>query len=427
METQKTHTDIVWLRRDLRLHDNPAIYYAIQNSESITLLFIFDTDIIQELPVDDARINFIYETLKSMNDRLEIHKSSLLIRKGNVIDIWKQLLNEFEIQNVYTNEDYEPYSMKRDEQVIKLLNSRKIQFHNFQDHVIQKPGTILKDDGTPYAVFTAFKKKWLSNLHDLDPEEYKYSLNKLKKISCNFPSKKDIGLQSSSLEPMVLNLSVIVDYHKTRDFPYIDTSYLGTYLRFGTISIRKVLREALKNETFLSELIWREFFIHVLYYNPHTVSHCFHKKYDNIEWLNNPNEFEIWCKGETGYPLVDAGMRQLNKTGFMHNRVRMVCASFLCKHLLIDWRWGEAYFAEKLLDYELASNVGNWQWVAGTGCDAAPYFRVFNPETQALKFDKNYEYISKWVPEYKSGKNPEPVVDHKMARERAINTYKKVF
>jgi deoxyribodipyrimidine photo-lyase len=294
--------------------------------------------------------------------------------------------------------------------------------------VIFEEGEILKSDGTPYTVFTPYKKKWLQKLNSDIPEASNtWSYNEMNFLKCDYilPSLQDLGFIESNIKVRSYDLSVINNYHKDRDFPARDkTSYLSPHLRFGTVSIRKIVIEAMENPVFLSELIWREFFMQILFHFPRTVTENFRTKYDDIQWVNNPDDFQKWTNGETGYPIVDAGMRQLNKTGFMHNRVRMITAGFLCKHLLIDWRWGEAYFAQKLLDYELSSNVGNWQWAAGTGCDAAPYFRVFNPESQQKKFDPEKEYIRKWIDDFNTKTYPEKIVEHDFARQRAIFTYK---
>ena len=423
----KIETDIVWLRRDLRLVDNVAISNAIKQKSTITFLFIFDTNIISELPNDDPRVTFIYDTLLSLNEQLKAHNATLLIRIGKPLDIWKDLTNEFKIQRVYINEDYEPYGIERDRQVQMYFKTNNIKLIQSKDHVVFKPGEILKKDDTPYTVYTAYKNKWLTHLKPQRIETILYNLQGINKSEFKTPTLADLGFKRSSIDVPKYSFDVINTYNQTRDYPELPTSHIGTFLRFGVVSIREAMQEALKNDTYLLELIWREFFIQVLYYFPHTVSECFRSKYNRIKWLNNSVLFEQWCSGNTGYPLVDAGMRELNATGFMHNRVRMVCASFMCKHLLIDWRWGEAYFAKKLFDFELASNIGNWQWVAGTGCDAAPYFRVFNPDIQASKFDINNKYIQKWVPEYGNSTYPQQIVNHKFARERAIKAYKDVL
>jgi deoxyribodipyrimidine photo-lyase len=421
--------NIFWFRRDLRLEDNTALIKALESGLPVLTVFIFDTNIIDELQPDDPRISFIHETLISINDELKKSGSSILIRKGDPEMIFNELILSHEINSVYINKDYEPYAIQRDNVIEALLWSKQIALKRFKDQVIFEEGEILKSDNKPYTIFTPYKRRWLKKLSDNLPlipfsssREDRYFL----KYSSPFPSFEDLGFRKSSLKVEPFDLSVIKDYDKYRDYPSADkTSYLGPHLRFGTISIRRIVMDALKeNAVFLSELIWREFFMQILFNFPEVVTGNFKPKYNNIEWRNNEEEFERWCNGETGYPLVDAGMKQLNTTGYMHNRVRMIAAGFLCKHLLTDWRWGEAYFASKLLDYELSSNNGNWQWAAGTGCDAAPYFRIFNPDTQLQKFDRNKEYVRKWVEEIDKPGYPKPIVDHDFARKRAILAYK---
>jgi deoxyribodipyrimidine photo-lyase len=422
----KMKVSIFWFRRDLRIEDNTALYHALQSGNPVIPVFIFDKEILDELDPSDARVNFIYERLAIINDFLEDHNSSIHIFKGSVEDVFSNLLNEYEVQEVFVNEDYEPYALQRDEQVANFLASKGVPLHRFTDHVVFRPGTILKGDGLPYTVYTPFKNKWLKhfeeNIPKLLPEA---NWSHLAKINLSFPTLSDLGLLPSSIKVQDFTLSELDNYELTRDVPSLNaTSFLGPHLRFGTVSVRTIIHQLKSSDAvFLSELIWREFFIQIMVHYPKVINANFKAKYNGIVWRNNEEEFQLWCKGETGYPIVDAGMRQLNETGYMHNRVRMITASFLCKHLLIDWRWGEAYFAEKLLDYELASNNGNWQWVAGTGCDASPYFRVFSPSAQTVKFDPDLIYIKKWVPEF-SELNYIPMVDHKMARERALLTYK---
>ncbi|OCK43953.1 deoxyribodipyrimidine photolyase [Tenacibaculum soleae] len=419
-----------WFRRDLRLEDNKGLSEALKAGSKVIPVFIFDEEILDKLPKDDARISFIYRALNTIDEKLKLQKSSLLIEKGSPIEVWKKLSNVYQIEAVYTNKDYEPYAIKRDAKVDEVLASKNIQFKTFKDQVIFEETEIVKNDGLPYTVFTPYKNKWLQHFsEEKDTEEYKIEFHNFHQFNADFPSLETIGFQESSIKVKPYNLSNLDEYDTVRDFPSQDkTSYLSPYFRFGLVSVRKMVRFALNtNATFLSELIWREFFMQILFHFPKVVTNNFRQKYDAVPWRNNEEEFKKWCKGETGYPMVDAGMRQLNKTGYMHNRVRMITAGFLCKHLLIDWRWGEAYFAEKLLDYELSANNGNWQWAAGTGCDAAPYFRVFNPEAQLKKFDKDLQYIRKWVEDFDELTYPQPMVEHKLARERAIATYKKAL
>jgi len=424
----KHKVTLFWFRRDLRLEDNTGLFNALQSGFPVIPLFIFDDEILDNLPKEDARVNFIYDSLEKINTELKANGSSILIKKGKTFEVWQSLIEEFDIQNVFFNKDYEPYAIKRDLAIAELLQQNNIESFSFKDHVIFEEKEITKADGLPYTIYTPYKNKWLEKYHlsGQAPEyDTKSLLSNFAKTQFTFPELSKIGFERSTIKVLPHNLTQIGNYKEIRDFPALDgTSYLSPHLRFGTVSIRKLVNWAnRKNQTFLSELIWREFFIQILFSFPKCVNHNFKPAYDGIQWRNNEDDFKRWCSGTTGYPMVDAGMRQLNETGYMHNRVRMVVASFLCKHLLINWQWGEAYFAEKLLDFELASNVGNWQWAAGTGCDAAPYFRVFNPEIQLKKFDEKGIYIRKWIPEFDLGYN-EPMVEHAFARDRAIATYK---
>lgn len=427
---------VFWFRRDLRLEDNVGLYNALKGDFTIIPIFIFDTEILEKLPKNDARLHFIYQQLQHLRDELQSSiGSAIAMYHGSPIAIFQSLILEYDIQNVYTNHDYEPYAKERDTNVSKFLKENSIGFKTYKDQVIFEKSEIVKNDGKPYVVYTPFKNKWKANFNpSIDLVDYKPKLSNLIKNK-NLPncSLKDLGFEKSAIE--VPNYSVTRDlvqnYEATRNFPSIEngTSRLGPHLRFGTVSIRKMVKKAIaeENEVFWNELIWREFFMQILWHFPYTHKRAFKPKYDRIQWRNNEVEFEKWKNGETGYALVDAGMRELNATGYMHNRVRMLVASFLCKHLLIDWRWGEAYFAEKLLDYDMSANVGNWQWAAGSGVDAAPYFRIFNPMTQVDKFDKQKEYIAKWVPDIQELTYPQKMVNHKMARERCLQTYKEAL
>lgn len=417
--------NIFWFRRDLRLEDNRGLYEALQSGEPIQAVFIFDSEILDKLPQNDARVSFIHQQLERLNKELHVYGSSLKVLHDTPIVAWEQLIHDLEFKAVYTNEDYEPYAIKRDNAVEDLLKKNQIAFHTFKDQVIYSKEDILKDDGDPYTVYTPYKRKWLEAFTKQELKIYTPALGSLASSEHSIPSLTDIGFKESEIVVPDFKEEKIDNYAEERNFPSIGTSRIGPHLRFGTIGIRWLIKSLdPKDEVYLSELIWREFFMMILYHFPRVVDQNFRRKYDAVEWRNNQAEFEKWCKGETGYPLVDAGMRELNATGFMHNRVRMVVASFLCKHLLIDWKWGEAYFAEKLLDYELSANNGNWQWAAGTGCDAAPYFRIFNPESQIKKFDPKHLYIKKWVTDLNEFSYPKPIVDHKMARERALEAYK---
>ena len=419
---------IHWFRRDLRLEDNTSLQNALAGNLPVLPIFIFDQNILEELPHNDPRLSFIHQELLQIHQYLTMGGSGILAHQGEPHAVWSKLLNEFEIRAVYWNKDYEPYARDRDNTIRNLLESNGVEVNTYKDQVIFEEGEIVKNDGKPYTVFTPYKKKWLDKLHSKDLKvRVGGNENAFFRHEAKFPSLKKLGFSKSTLPTPKYDISRVQVYAVERDLPAADsTSRLGPHLRFGTVSIRQIFTDVYpQHEVFLSELVWREFFMQILFHFPRVISRNFRRKYDGIHWRNNEEEFEAWCRGETGYPLVDAGMRQLSQTGFMHNRVRMVVASFLCKHLLIDWCWGEAYFAQKLLDYELSSNNGNWQWAAGTGCDAAPYFRVFNPTAQQEKFDPNFEYVKRWLPEYGTNNYPEPMVDHKFARERAIATYKK--
>ena len=424
----KQEISFFWFRRDLRLEDNVGLFFALESKYPVIPLFIFDEDILDNLPKNDARVGFIYDTLSKINQKLQETGSSLLVKKGKTQEVWQALLQEFDVKEVFFNKDYEPYAIKRDLAICKLLDANKTSSFSFKDQVIFEEKEITKADGLPYTVYTPYKNKWLEKYKTMAPIlEYDASekSSNFHKDTFVFPSLEQLGFEESSIKVIPHTLKNVANYHETRDFPALDsTTHLSPHLRFGTVSIRKLVNWAAhKNQVFLSELIWREFFMQILFSFPKVVTQNFKSAYDGIQWRNNEEDFKRWCSGTTGYPMVDAGMRELNETGYMHNRVRMVVASFLCKHLLINWQWGEGYFAEKLLDFELSSNVGNWQWAAGTGCDAAPYFRVFNPEIQLKKFDEKGIYIRKWIPEFDLGYG-EPMVDHSFARDRAIATYK---
>ena len=419
--------NIFWFRRDLRLRDNIGLLNSL-NSGKTLLLFIYDDSIIRNLKKDDPRVTFISSLINNINKKIEKFKSNVLCKYGNPVDIWGELISEYEISNVFFNRDYEPYAIKRDRQIIDLLTKNNIKTSSYKDHLIFEKNEISKDDGNPYTVFTPYKNKWISsinsdNLNFYDSEKKLINLYQIKKKTI---SLEDFGFKKSSIKVINPNFDFINDYEKFRDFPSENkTSFLSPHLRFGSISIRECVKYAFsKNKIFLSELIWREFYSQILYNFPHVVNQPFKSKYSKIKWRNNNDEYQMWCSGKTGYPIVDAGMNQLNSTGYMHNRVRMITASFLVKHLLIDWRLGERYFAEKLLDFDLSSNNGNWQWVAGTGCDSAPYFRVFNPETQQIKFDSKYEYVKKWIDDFDSSNYIKRIVEHKFARERCLQAYK---
>lgn len=422
--------NLFWFRRDLRLDDNHALFEALNAGLPLLAVFIFDKAILDKLPnKKDARVEFIHKQLQQINKQLSAYGSSLLVLHGKPYEQFELLIQKYTVNQVFANEDYEPYALLRDKNIGILLNSNDIRFNTFKDHVVFSANEVLKQDGNPYTVFTPYSRKWKEKLNQTILTSYpsQEHLNKLIKQNIELPDLQHLGFEKSGItvpEPRLDN-TLLEQYAENRNFPGVHaTSMIGPHIRFGTLSIRKMVAIALKlSETWLNELIWREFFMQIMLHFPHSAQENFHAKYNFLPWRNDEAEFKRWREGNTGFPMVDAGMRELNTTGFMHNRVRMITAGFLTKHLLIDWRWGEAYFAEKLLDFELSSNVGNWQWAAGTGCDAAPYFRVFNPEEQLKKFDPNHNYIRKWVPEYNQF-TYKPMVEHAFARNRAIETYK---
>ena len=423
--------NIFWFRRDLRLYDNHGLYKSLKSGLPVLPIFIFDKNILDELSdKNDRRVSFIYYTLAQIQEQLVKNKASLYILHDTPLNAFKKLVAEFDIKEVFTNHDYEPYAIARDNEVASFLKKSGIAFSSFKDQVVFEKDEVVKPNGEPYTIFTPYSKTWKQKLSDQKITDYNSAghLGTFLKTPCfRFPSLKHIGFNQASYEFDSPNIdpSLIQNYQETRNTPSINgTSRLSVHLRFGTVSTRLLVKAALElNEQWLNELIWREFFMMILFHFPYVVSGCFKPRYDNSNWRNNEKEFDAWCRGETGYPIVDAGMRELNETGFMHNRVRMIVASFLTKHLLFDWRRGEAYFAEKLIDYELSSNNGNWQWAAGCGCDAAPYFRIFNPTEQTKRFDPYFIYIKKWIPDYKPGYLPE-IVEHSFARRRALDTYK---
>ncbi len=427
----KQSINIFWFRRDLRLDDNAGLYHALKDKNPVVPIFIFDRNILDELEdKEDRRVEFIHLALQDMQKQLLKIGSTLDLRYGTPEEIFLTLLKEYTVEKVFTNHDYEPYAKKRDGAISKLLNEQGISFHTFKDQVLLEKDEVLKDDGKPYTVFTPYSRRWKSVLTEFHLKPYpnrKYFKNFHKQEEKPAISLGEMGFKAAGLPfpDSEWKGQVIRNYKEQRDIPSIDgTSRLSVHLRFGTISIRNLAAEAgALNETFLNELIWRDFYHMILWHFPQVVGHAFKPEYDKIKWRNNGKEFEAWCEGRTGYPIVDAGMRELNETGFMHNRVRMIVASFLTKHLLIDWRWGEAYFAKKLLDFDLAANNGGWQWAAGSGCDAAPYFRVFNPYLQTQRFDPQLKYVRKWVPEFEELTYPQPIVQHELARKRCLEVY----
>ena len=427
--------NIFWFRRDLRVDDNHGLFQALKDGLPVVPLFIFDPEILSRFQnPTDARLTFIHQCLFALDQKFRAYNSSLLVYLSSPEVVFGQLPGKFSIQTVFTNTDYEPDAIRRDQKVEQLLWDKGIEFRSFKDQVVFHQDEVVKADGKPYTVFTPYSKKWKEKLVESPISIFQSEnlLDNLKHMASDyFPELQEIGYQVQSIHFPANNFDqfLIKNYALKRDFPAENgTSRLGIHLRFGTVSIRKLTQLAQNySEVFLNELIWRNFYMDILWHFPHVAEKSFKPAYDFIPWRNDETEFKCWCDGQTGYPLVDAGMRELNETGYMHNRVRMVVASFLTKHLLVDWRWGEAYFAAKLLDYELASNNGGWQWASGSGCDAAPYFRVFSPELQTKKFDPKHQYIRKWVPEYGTPAYPAPLVDHTIARTRAIETYRKTL
>ncbi len=439
-----TSVNFFWFRRDLRFHDNHGLLESLKAGDPVVPVFIFDKEILDDLEDrDDARVTFLHDTIHEMDKKLEKWNSRLIVRYGRPIDVWKSLIKEYKPNRIYCNRDYEPYAKKRDGEIESLCEKEDIKFHSFKDHIIFEKDEVRTATDGVYTVFTPYKKKWYK-VHEAELDSEEKSIIESPHLKCypsedhsdkffeisdsDIPSLKNMGFERSSLSipDKTVKQKIIKEYDKKRNFPAVEgTSRLGIHYRFGTISIREKAKKAYQlNNTYLNELIWRDFYSQILDAFPHVVEKPFREKYEYINWRNNETEFARWCEGKTGYPIVDAGMRQLNETGYMHNRVRMITASFLTKHLLIDWRWGEAYFARRLLDYELSSNNGGWQWAAGTGTDAAPYFRIFNPYTQVEKFDKDEKYLDEWVPERKTDEYPSPIVDHKEARQRCLDRYK---
>jgi len=427
---------LFWHRRDLRLEDNAGLYKALKENDTVQPIFIFDQNILAELPRNDQRLRFIHQEIQKLKVQYQAYGSDLKVYFGNPNELISKIASDLHCTKVYTNRDYEPYALERDKTIFTQLENIKVAFIGTKDHVIFEKNEVLKDDGLPYTIFTPYANKWKARLTDDDLTSYEseqcmknLAKQQLVESLVSIPELGFIDEKNHDIPDRKFQKDIIESYHENRNFPHLDaTSKLSVHLRFGTISIRKLARLAKdRNETYLNELIWRDFYQMIIYHFPHSVQGSFKKKYDKIQWEQNEEHFQAWCTGKTGYPLVDAGMRELNETGFMHNRVRMVVASFLTKHLLIDWRRGEAYFAQKLMDFELASNIGGWQWAAGCGCDAAPYFRVFNPTAQQEKFDKQKEYIQKWVPEFGTSSYPSPIIDHAFARDRVLNRFKQAL
>lgn len=416
---------VFWFRRDLRVDDNHGLHQALQRGRPLLPIFIFDDELLRGLPRDDARVEFIHQALIKLHADLGDH---LRVLRGRPVDLFRDLIKQHKISAVFCGEDYEPYARARDERVGDLLEVNGIEFYRVKDQVIFAPGEVLKDDGSPYKMFTPYARRWRERLKKNPPVLRAPKPRVYVGRAVPPPSLAQIGFKPSGLSfpKSAFDRRVIKDYARTRDDMGLarGTSRLGPHLRFGTVSVRKLLLKS-DSPTFVNELIWREFFKQLLEHFPHTVSEPFDERFARVPWSTDEAQFAAWCEGRTGYPVVDAGMRELNQTGFMHNRARMIVASFLTKHLLVDWRRGERYFAGKLLDFELAANVGNWQWAAGCGCDASPYFRIFNPRLQAKRFDRDGAYVRRWIPELGTNEYPNPIVEHEMARARAIETLRR--
>ncbi len=426
---------LFWHRRDLRIEDNAGLHKALKSGGKVQSIFIFDKNILEKLPKNDQRVLFIHQEIARLKSEYQLFGSDLKVFYGAPLEIIPRLVEEHEITSVFTNRDYEPYALERDSLLFEKLEALNCDFIGAKDHVIFEKNEVLKDDGLPYTIFTPYSRKWKAKLNENYLSAYptlEYIENLQHSALQELIPMLEMGFESTQLFPFPERLpdkKIITNYSQQRDIPSVrGTSKLSVHLRFGTISIRQLAQQAVNlNESYLNELIWRDFYQMILFQFPHSVKNSFKKQYDKIIWEKDETNFKAWCEGKTGYPLVDAGMRELNQTGFMHNRVRMVVASFLTKHLLIDWRLGETYFAEKLMDFELASNIGGWQWAASSGCDAAPYFRVFNPSLQQEKFDKQLTYIKKWVPEFGTNSYPTPIVEHKFARERILDRFKQAL
>ena len=427
----KQPISVFWFRRDLRLEDNRGLFEALNSEFPVLPIFIFDTNILEELENKaDARVQFIQQQLVRLQNQFRKRQKGMRVFHDTPIRAWQQIVKEYNLKSAFTNRDYEPYAQQRDKEIYEFLQEHNIKFKGYKDQVIFEKSEILTQQNEAYSVFTPYAKNWKSSVTKSSFKHYKSEelLQNLLTTETEIPTLQDIGFTTSKITVPDYSISAshIKDYKKQRNFPAIDgTSKLSPHLRFGTISVREVCRKTKDvSEAFLNEIIWRDFYSQVLYHHPKVVTENYREKYDAVKWRNNEKEFQAWCDGKTGFPIVDAGMRQLNQTGWMHNRLRMITASFLCKDLLIDWRWGEAYFAKHLLDYDLASNNGGWQWAAGTGTDAAPYFRIFNPTSQLKKYDPEQRFIKKWLPEYGTDDYPDEIVNHKEARERTLTAYK---
>ncbi len=469
---------LFWFRRDLRTNDNAGLYHALKAGKRVYCTFIFDREILDHLPSKaDRRVEFIWESVRELADTLNRHGGALIVRYARASDEIPALAQELKVDAVFTNEDYEPAAIARDKKVAAALHANGITFEQFKDTVIFEKDEVLTQAAKPFSVFTPYKNAWLKKLTDFYLKPYpteRYVGNLAKSAAAPaIPTLADMGFTSTNIKSLVTCgvtgaallrddfIDRMADYRVARDFPSVKgVSYLSVHNRFGTISIRELATiahaETIKRknegaETWLSELIWRDFYFQILWHTPHAATSAYKREYDALTWENDKTLFQAWCEARTGYPIIDAAMRQLNQSGYMHNRLRMIVASFLTKDLLIDWRWGEKYFADHLNDFDLSANNGGWQWAASTGCDAQPYFRIFNPITQSERFDPQGKFIRKYLPELKNipdkfihapwtlppidatAKNfligrdyPQPIVDHAVQRDKALAMYKAI-
>lgn len=457
---------LVWFRRDLRDDDHAALYHALKSARQVYCVFVFDTEILDGLSDRaDRRVEFIWQSVRELQVSLEADGGGLAVLHGLARDELPAFAKRLEVQAVFANRDYEPSSIGRDVAVAADLRHSGIDFHLFKDQVVFEGDEVLSGEGRPYRIFTPYKNAWLSRLNPFFLKPYpvaRYREALASPAAHAMPTLDAIGFMPTGLRhPAGMSgadrlladfRDRIKSYKEAREFPAVKgTSFLSTHLRFGTVSVRSLARLAWEMggagaETWLQELVWRDFYFMILQHNPRLAGgQCFKPEFDNIEWPGSEAHFDAWCEARTGFPLIDAAMRQLNQTGYMHNRLRMVTASFLVKDLLVDWRKGERYFAGKLLDFDFAANNGGWQWAASTGCDAQPWFRIFNPVTQSEKFDAEGNFIRKYVPElgacfakeihapWKISVErrrelkldyPMPVVDHAEMREKALALYK---
>ena len=470
---------LFWFRRDLRATDNAGLYHALKSARRVYCVFVFDTEILDALPNKlDRRVEFILESVGELEASLRALGGGLMVRHARADALIPALARELNVDAVFVNDDYEPLAIARDLRVRDELMRNDIGFHAFKDTVIFEKGEVLTQAGGSYSVFTPYKNAWLKKLDDFYLKAYPVHAYAIRLAPSpaneSLPTLASLGFEPTNLKALGIDagesgarrrLEDFVErmerYRDARDFPAVKgVSWLSVHNRFGTVSIRELAAlahaETLRRknpgaETWLGELIWRDFYFQILYHHPHVVASAFRREYDAIEWPNDNALFAAWCEARTGYPIIDAAMRQINQTGYMHNRLRMIVASFLTKDLLIDWRLGEKYFADNLNDFDLAANNGGWQWAASTGCDAQPYFRIFNPVTQSERFDPAGKFIRRYLPELKNVPDkfihapwtmplpeqqscaavigndyPAPVVDHAVQREKALALYKAI-